>query len=68
MLLYNDSTIDHLFYCVLARSKTRLFLYQQFLSLCLGSVEDYSEHDGAGMADSADGAIGLTLLEVAFLW
>ena len=59
MLLYDDSTIDDLFYCAPAWSQT-----------CLGleSVEDDSEHDLAGTADCADGAIVLTLLEVAFLW
>ena len=49
---------------------------QQFPSLGLESVEDNSEHDLVGMADeadgtivlTADGTIGLTLLEVSFLW
>ena len=61
MLLYDDSTIEDLLYCAPAWSKTCLFFYKQFLSLGLESVE----HDPEGMAD---GTIGLTPLEVAFLW
>ena len=42
-------TIEDLFYCALAWSKTCLFFYQQFLSLGLQSLEDYWERDIAGM-------------------
>ena len=51
VLLYDDSTIEDLFYCIPAWSETCLFFCQQFLSLSLESVEDNSEHDLAGMAD-----------------
>ena len=51
VLLYNDSTIEDLFYCALAWSKICLFFCKQFLSLDLESVEDNSEHDLAGVAD-----------------
>ena len=61
VLLYYDLTIEDLFYRGNAWSKTCLFFYKQFLSLGLESVE----HDPEGMAD---GTIGLTPLEVAFLW
>ena len=50
MLLYDDSTIEELLYCALARSKTCSFFCQQFLSLGFESVEDNSKHDLAGMA------------------
>ena len=50
---------------LMAWSKTCLVFCQQFLSLCLETVEDNFEHDLAGMAD---GKRVLTLLEVAFLW
>ena len=66
MLLYDDSTIEDLFYCAPAWPKTCLFFCQQFLSL--ESVVDDLEHNLAGMAGQADGTIVLTLLEVAFLW
>ena len=68
LLLYDDLTIEDLFYCTPAWSKICLFFCQQFLSPVLESVEDNSEHDPAGMADLADGTIVLALLEVAFLW
>ena len=68
MLICDDSTIESLFYCAPAWSKTCLVFCQQFLSLGFESVEDNSEHDLARMADQADCAIVLTLLEVAFLW
>ena len=68
MLFYDTWTIEDLFYCALAWSKTCLLFSQQFLRICLELVEDNSEHDLAGMADWADGMIVLTLLEVAFLW
>ena len=67
MLVFNGSTIEDLYYCVPAWSKTFLFFWQQFLSHDLESVEDNSEHDLPGMADFADGAIVLTLFEVAFV-
>ena len=67
MLLSDDSTIEDLFYSAPAWSKTCLFFCQQFLNLGLESGEDNSEHDLAGIADSADCTIVLTLLEVAFL-
>ena len=51
VLLNNDSTIEDLFYCVPAWSKTCLFFCQQFLSLGLESVEDKSEHELVGVAD-----------------
>ena len=51
VLLCDDSTIEDLFYCAPAWSKTCLVFCQQFLSLGLESVEDNSEHDLAGMAD-----------------
>ena len=51
VLLYDDSTIQNLFYCALAWSKICLFFCKQFLSLDLESVEDNSEHDLAGVAD-----------------
>ena len=51
MLLFNDSTIEDLFYCAPAWFKTFLFFCQQFLSLDLESDEDNSEHDLAGMAN-----------------
>ena len=38
-------TIEDLFYCALAWSKTCLFFYQQFLSLDLESVKNNSERD-----------------------
>ena len=66
--LYDDSTIENLFYCAPTWSKTCLFFFHQFLCPALESVEDNSEHDLAGMADYADGTLVLTLLEVAFLW
>ena len=59
MFLCDDSTIEDLFYCAPALSKTCLVFCQQFLSLCLESVENDSEHDLTGMAD---GAVVLTLL------
>ena len=58
-------TIEDLFYCAPAWSKTCLVFCQQFLSLGLESVEDKLEHDLAGMIDST---LVLTLLEMAFLW
>ena len=58
MLLCNYSTIEDLFYW----SKTCLVFCQQLLSL---GLESDSEHNLDGMAD---GTIGLTPLEVAFLW
>ena len=51
VLLCHDSTIEDLFYCAPAWSKTCLLFCQQFLSLDLESVEDNSEHAFAGMAD-----------------
>ena len=65
-LLYDDSSIEDLFYCAASWSKTCTFFCQQFLSL--ESVVDDLEHNLAGMAGKADGTIVLTLLEVAFLW
>ena len=65
-MLYDDSTIDELFYCAPARSETCLFFCQQFLGL--ESAENNSEHDLAGMADQADGKMMLTSFEVAFSW
>ena len=44
-------SIEDLFYCAPAWSKTCLFFCQQFLSLGLESVEDNSEHYLAGMVD-----------------
>ena len=67
MLLYDDSTIEDLFYYAPAWSETCLFFCQQFLSLCLESAEYNSEHDLVGMADQADGTIVLPLLQIAFL-
>ena len=67
VLLYNDSTIEDLFYCVPAWSKTCLFFCQQVLSLGFESVEHNSKYDLAGMAGQADDTIVLILLEVAFL-
>ena len=63
VLFYVDSTIEDLFSCALALSKTCLFFCQHFPSLGLESVDHNSEHDLAGMADLADVAIVLTLLE-----
>ena len=40
----DDSTIEDLFYCAPAWSKTCVFFRQQFLSLGLESVEANSEH------------------------
>ena len=51
MLLYDDSTIEDLFYYAPAWSKTCLFFCQQFLSLGLESAENYSENYLAEMAD-----------------
>ena len=68
VLLFGDSTTEDLFYSAPAWSKTRLFFFQQFLSLGFQSVENNSEQDLCGMADQTDGTIVLTLLEVAFLW
>ena len=48
---YDDSTIEDLFYCAPAWSKTRLFFCQQFLRLGLESVGDNSQHDLDGMVD-----------------
>ena len=45
-LLYDDSTIEDMFYCAPALSKTCLSL-----SLDLELVADKSEHDLAGMFD-----------------
>ena len=67
MLLYDDSTIEDLFYYAPAWSETCLFFCQQFLSLCLKSAEHNSENDLVGMADEADGTIVLPLLQIAFL-
>ena len=39
VFLYVDATIEDLFYCAPAWSKTYLFFCQQFLSLGLESVE-----------------------------
>ena len=58
MLLNDDCTINDLFYCAPAWSKTCLFFCQQFLGLGLESAEDNLEH----------GTKVLMLLEVAFLW
>ena len=51
VLLYDNSTIEGLFYSAPAWSKLCLFVCQQFLSLGLESVEDNLEHDLAGVAD-----------------
>ena len=51
VLLYHDSTIENLFYCAPAWSKTCLFFCQQFLSFGLESVDGNSVHDFANMAD-----------------
>ena len=51
VLLYDDSSMEDLFYRASAWSKTNLFFCQQFLSLGLELVEDNSEHGLAGMAD-----------------
>ena len=53
---------------LMAWSKTCLVCCQQFLNLSLESVENNLKNDLAGIADSADCTIVLTLLEVAFLW
>ena len=45
---YDDSTIEDLFYCAPAWSKTCLFFCQQFLNLGLESDEGIWEHDLAG--------------------
>ena len=52
-------TIEDLFYCTPAWSKTCLFFCQQFLRAGLESVEDNSEHDLTEMADQADVTIVL---------
>ena len=44
-------TIEDLFYCALAWSKTCLFFYQQFLCHGLELLGDNLEHDRAGVAD-----------------
>ena len=67
VFLFDDLTIDELFYCAPAWSKTCLFFCQQFLSTGLESVGENSEHDLAGMTDKADYTIVLTLTEVDFL-
>ena len=67
MLLYGDWTIEDLFYCAPAWSKTCLVFCQMFLSLGLESVEDNLERDLAERADQAGGTIVLTWLEVASL-
>ena len=66
VLFYDDSTIEDLFLCAPAQSKTCLFFCQQFLSLGLELAEDNLEHEPATVADQADGTIVLTLLEVDF--
>ena len=50
MLLYDDSTIEDLFYRAAAWSETCLIFFQQFPRLGLDSVEDIKEHDLAGIA------------------
>ena len=49
MLFYNDSTIEDLFYCVPAQSKTCLFFCQQFLRFGIESVDGNLEYDLAGI-------------------
>ena len=51
MFLYDDSTIEDLFYCAPAWSKPCSFFCQQFLSPGLESVDDNSQHNLAWMAD-----------------
>ena len=51
VLLCDELTIEDLFYCAPAWSKTCLFFCEQFRSLGLESVEDNLEHGLAGMAD-----------------
>ena len=68
MLLSDDSTIEDLFFCAPAWSKTCLFFCQHFLRRSHESNEDNSKHNLAGMADQADGTIVVTLLDVTFLW
>ena len=53
VLLYDDTTIEDLFYSASTWSKTCLFFCQQFQGLGLESVEDNSEHGLAGVADLA---------------
>ena len=67
VLLRDDSTTDDLFHYTPACSKPFLFFCKQFHSLGLQSVENNSKHDFAGTAESADGTMVLTLLEVVFL-
>ena len=67
MFLYDDSTIEGPLYYALVLSKSCLFFCRQFLSFGLESVEDYWEHDLAGMANYTGVTIVLTLLEVAYL-
>ena len=67
MLVYTDSTIEYMFYCVPAWSKT-LFFWQQFLRHDLESVENNSEHDLAGMADLADSTFLLPFFSLPFLF
>ena len=50
-IFYDDSTIEHLYYCAPAWSETCLFCCQRFLSLGHESVENNSEHNLAGVAD-----------------
>ena len=51
LLLYDDLTIEDLFYCTPAWSKICLFFCQQFLSRGLESSEDNSEHGLVGVSD-----------------
>ena len=68
MFLYDDLTGEDLFYCAPAWSKPCSFFCQQFLSPGLESVNNNSQHNLAGMADSADGRIVLILLDIPSLW
>ena len=49
ILLYDDSTIEYMFYRSSAWSKTCLLLCHQFLSLGFETVENNSEDDLARM-------------------
>ena len=62
VFLSNDSIIEDLLYCALARSSA-----SSSSALAFESVEDNSEHDLAGMAHKVDRLIVLILREVAFL-
>ena len=67
VLLYDDTAVEDLLNCATPSSEARLFFCEQFFCLTCQSLQEYSEHDLAGVRNEADGPVVLALAEISFL-